>query len=134
MEIKENNVEVVVAHRREGKSNMAIEKLLEKVMEGENVLFVTDNLRIIRSFLLDNIQKKLLENKIVFIVNKSNLQINTDTGSNIIFMSKDQLKGRGFDVRSYVSYYKIWDEYRSEYSDFDFVTMTGTPRLIEKDK
>ena len=119
LDIQENHTRVLVANRRCGKTRESIKIATEKLQEGKDVLFCTFNERNIKLFLLGEFVLNLTNNRIPFIVNKSNTTIIVN-GSNVIKFTSDislkNLKG---------TYYRIYDEFLIP-TGFDFVTITGT--------
>lgn len=122
-DIPENKTEILVARRRCGKTTEAIKVAIQKLKDNDRVLFATFTRQAIEAVILPALTLELTKLRVDFNYSRSEKLLRTDLGP-IKFVTDDEMKTRGFELKRFEDWYKIYDELLIP-RGFDFVTVTG---------
>lgn len=128
--LKEDKRVILVGTRRSGKTTELIEMCLEKILDGKDVLYATNNDNMIKftkdMFLrhsLDkfgSLPKYSARSKTLTFPNKSS----------IAFRNLKELREHGRGNRQFENCFKVYDEDCWDTLDFDVVSVTGTCKEV----
>jgi hypothetical protein len=123
-EVPEDNRKVIVAKRREGKTQKLIDISYEKIEKGEDVLFVSHHSGIQR-FTIDMFKETNGMHYFGGEYNARERRIKFNTGGSITFKTLEEIKSRGFMSQSYKDHYSILDNAALNGYGFDLITING---------
>jgi len=122
--IPEDNRKVLVAKRREGKTDELIKVAYRQLEEGKNVLWVSQRTQIqkftIKMFLEADGMKYFKG-----IYNEVDRKVSFYNGASIIFKTIEEVKGPEFMSKDFKDYYSILDNAALSSYDFDLISING---------